>query len=78
MNFLVGKILNLSSHKSETPEEDDLVDLGLDNFDQDSGARYLTSSNLGASYSNVQQTNRLKGQPSKEDFKTSNNNACTC
>ncbi len=84
MSFLVEKILELASHRSEEPnpnQEEDIVDLGLESFDEDPNTSTDSRSGkyrlAGASYSNAEQSKRLMRFTSNDP----NNrppNSCAC
>lgn len=83
MSFLVERILALASHRSEEPNhEEDFVDLGTESFDQDpntSGSTDNRSSKYGqsgASYSNVQLSNRLIGLTPNDSGDKPPNSCC--
>ncbi len=82
MSFLVERILELASHRSEEPNhEEDFIDLGLESFDQDPNKSGSTDSSKhrlsGASYSTASQSKRLIGlTPNNSDDRSPN--SCSC
>ena len=73
MSFIVERILELASRKSENPDEDDFVDLGLESFDQ-----HTDSDEYGVSYSNTSQTNKLVGLVPNGSTREPKQDSCAC
>lgn len=88
MNFIVGKILELATHKSESPEDTDFVDLGDDSqnrtykYEDNSDAYTADDSSQGNGYANVSKLNGLIGlvpdQDSSDSKTAKSNSSCSC
>lgn len=80
MNFIVGKILELSTHKSESPEDIDFVDLRDDSQTykaEDDSDMYNSGQSNG--YANVSKLNGLVGLvPDEESRVKSGKSKSSC
>ena len=84
MNFIVGKILELATHKSESPEDTDFIDLGDGSqsrtykSEDDSDTYTPDNSSQGNGYANVAKMNGLVGLVPDHDSSDSKPNSCSC